>query len=226
MPTLLDRNWTAFRRGVVVRLGAFRRADTGVAAVEFAIILPLMVFMYLGMTELTTGINVNRKLTLVSRTLADLTTRMTDVTGDGIDIVFSAAKAVMQPYDASRVAMAVTSVTVVQGPTAGTYTGKVAWSCTQGTGLTARPVDSAFAVPSGFEASPSFVFVETKLDYVPMFGARLINGMFVAAGGTLALRQETPWPVRSGTPLQFQSTGMTVTQGSSTKSTPKGNPCT
>jgi Flp pilus assembly protein TadG len=226
MRTLLDRNWASLRHGVVVRLRAFRRATTGVAAVEFAIILPLMVFMYLGMTELTTGINVNRKLTLVSRTLADLTTRMTDATGDSIDIVFSAAKAVMQPYDASRVAMAVTSVTVKPGSTTGTFVGEVAWSCTQGPGLTTRPVGSPVAVPTGFEGSPSFVFVETKLDYVPMFGARLINGMFVAAGGTLTLRQETPWPVRSGIPLTFQPGGMTVTQGSSTKTTPQGNPCT
>jgi hypothetical protein len=225
MPTILDRHWAAFPRRLVLRLKVFGRANAGVAAVEFAIILPLMVFMYLGMTELTTGINVHRKLTLVSRTLADLTTRTTDITGDGIDIVFSAARAVMQPYDATNVAMAVTSVTVKPGPTAGTFTGEVAWSCTQGS-KTPYPKGSAYPVPKGFEGSPSFVFVETRLDYVPMFGARLIDGMFVAAGGTWTLQQDTPWPVRSGTNVTLQYSDMTVTQGSSTKTTPKRNPCT
>ena len=54
-------------------LGAPFAGDTkGVSAVEFALVLPLMLTLYLGGAELAQAISASRKVTLVSRTVADL----------------------------------------------------------------------------------------------------------------------------------------------------------
>lgn len=188
---------------MIARMTSFGRAETGVAAVEFALILPVMITMYLGMTELTVGINTDRKLTLLSRTLADLTSRVSKIDTAGIGNVFNAASAVMQPYSASKVAMTVTSVLVAPGPS-GKPVGTVDWSCTRGPSPVARAKGSTYPVPQGFETSQSFILVETSLNYAPMFGGR-----FIGSSGIVNLGQTTPWPVRDGTQVTWQGSACT-----------------
>ena len=52
---------------------------SGLAAVEFAFVFPMMVVMYFGVVELSSAIAVDRKATQVARTLADLTSQMASV---------------------------------------------------------------------------------------------------------------------------------------------------
>ena len=47
----------------------------GVAATEFVMIVPLMLVMFFGIVELSSGVAVDRKVTLVARTLSDLTSQ-------------------------------------------------------------------------------------------------------------------------------------------------------
>jgi Flp pilus assembly protein TadG len=54
--------------------GALARDTRGVSAVEFALLLPLMIALYLGAVELSQGIAADRKVTLTTRTIADPTT--------------------------------------------------------------------------------------------------------------------------------------------------------
>ena len=56
-------------------ISGLRRNERGNAAVEFAIIVPIMLTMFFGMVEFSSGIAVNRKVTLVARTLSDLTSQ-------------------------------------------------------------------------------------------------------------------------------------------------------
>ncbi len=46
--------------------------ERGVSAVEFAMLLPLMLTLYLGAVEISQGIGADRKVTLTARTVADL----------------------------------------------------------------------------------------------------------------------------------------------------------
>ena len=52
---------------------------SGLAAVEFAMIFPIMVVMYFGVVEFSSAIAVDRKATQVARTLADLTSQKASV---------------------------------------------------------------------------------------------------------------------------------------------------
>ena len=52
----------------------------GMAATEFAMIVPMMLVMLFGTIEVSSGVAVNRKVTLVARTLSDLTSQSRGLT--------------------------------------------------------------------------------------------------------------------------------------------------
>ena len=67
---------------VIIRRPVCRRfiaAQRGVAAIEFAMIVPIMLVLFFGTVEFSSGVAVDRKVTLVARTLADLASQYTSV---------------------------------------------------------------------------------------------------------------------------------------------------
>ena len=74
--------WLRIRRAAA-RMLADR---SGIAATEFAVIAPVMLVMFFGTVEFSSGVAVDRKVTLMARTLSDLTSQSvsvndTDLTG-------------------------------------------------------------------------------------------------------------------------------------------------
>jgi Flp pilus assembly protein TadG len=75
------RKWLppAGTKGIFARLRHFanrlRRGQAGMAAVEFALIVPMMLALYFGCVVLAQGLEVSRKTQALSRTLADLTSQ-------------------------------------------------------------------------------------------------------------------------------------------------------
>jgi Flp pilus assembly protein TadG len=173
-------------RELRLRIGDLLASTQGMATVELAMCLPAMLLMYLGMTEATVGVNIDRKLTLLSRSLADLTARASTVNSTDIGNILSAASSVMAPYPTSDLTMVVSSIAVTGSGS--DLVGKVCWSeAQQGS---ARALGSTFAIPDGFKtAGTSFIVAEAKVPYKPVFG--------YAFTGTITLGQTTPWPVRN-----------------------------
>jgi Flp pilus assembly protein TadG len=85
---------------------------SGLAAVEFAMIFPIMVVMVFGVIELSAAISANRKAILVARTLSDLTSQMTSVADADLTNLGQAAKAIMTPYPPSPLVSSITEVYV------------------------------------------------------------------------------------------------------------------
>ena len=58
---------------VWLRVRALARAlsadSSGIAATEFAVIVPIMLVMFFGVVEFSNGVAVDRKVTLMARTL-------------------------------------------------------------------------------------------------------------------------------------------------------------
>jgi Flp pilus assembly protein TadG len=83
---------------------------SGLAAVEFAMIFPIMVVMFFGVVELSAAISADRKATLVARTLSDLTSQMGSVADADLTNFGQAAKAIMTPYPPSPLVSSITEV--------------------------------------------------------------------------------------------------------------------
>ncbi|WP_028349328.1 TadE/TadG family type IV pilus assembly protein [Bradyrhizobium murdochi] len=96
---------------------------SGLAAVEFAMILPMMVVMVFGVVEISSAISVDRKATLAARTLSDLTSQTKSVADADLKNFGQAAKAIMTPYPASPLISSITQVYVDASGVA-----KVQWS--------------------------------------------------------------------------------------------------
>jgi Flp pilus assembly protein TadG len=172
---------------------ALQTSVAAVAAVEFALILPIMVTLLLGMSEVTHAVNVDRKLTLVSRSLADLTSRDQTITTTALDDSLKAAAIIMQPFDTTRLQMTVSNMEVTK--TGSNFTAKALWSCPRGPSAVKRPSTTTYTdVPQGFQNATDtkksyYMQIDVKLPYTPMFG--------VAITGVINLTENTPWPIRS-----------------------------
>ena len=67
------------------RLACFAQDRRGTSAVEFAMLLPLLLTLYLGTFEISQGIGINRKVTLTTRTVADLASQVSSISDYGYD---------------------------------------------------------------------------------------------------------------------------------------------
>ncbi|MGP1275927.1 MAG: TadE/TadG family type IV pilus assembly protein [Caulobacterales bacterium] len=118
-------------------------ADTrGVSAVEFALIAPLLIALYIGSVQVTLGLSADRKLTAAASTVADLVAQ-TDIIENGLLAdMFAAGDAVMQPYSTASLAMRVTSLSADDD-------GNPVFAWSQGRGMAARGAGDLPAVPAG-----------------------------------------------------------------------------
>ena len=110
-------------RTIIRHFGRFRADTSALAAVEFAMILPVLLVLYIGTVEITQAISVNRKVTHLASSLADLVTQTQSVSGDEMTDIFTAATPILNPYDTTPVKAVVAAVDIDNNGDA-----KVAWS--------------------------------------------------------------------------------------------------
>ncbi|WP_350336040.1 TadE/TadG family type IV pilus assembly protein [Coralliovum pocilloporae] len=84
----------------------------GVAAVEFAIILPLMLSMYLGSVEIGTALSAQRRVYHLASAVGDLVGREQTVNRAGLDRVFNLSASLMQPFSSAETTLTIASFVV------------------------------------------------------------------------------------------------------------------
>ena len=146
------------------RLRSIASDERGVSAVEFAMLLPLMLSLYLGAVELSQGIAADRKVTLTARTVADLVAQVSSTSTADITNSLNAASAVVAPFATANLKVTVSSVSIDANNKA-----TIAWSCTLNG--TKRAVGSTVTLPSALNvASTSLIWSEVAYTYKPVIG--------------------------------------------------------
>ena len=146
-------------RSAIGFLGGFGAACEGLAAAEFAIMAPVMISMYFGVTELSDGYTASAKVTTVASTAADLVAQEQTVCNVEMNDVFAALNTIMFPYPLKSMQIVISSLIDAGGGTI-----KVAWSDAQNT--SPRAVNSVVSVPAGLVAvGGSVVLAEVSYSY-------------------------------------------------------------
>ena len=145
--------------------------DRGIAAVEFALIMPLMMVMFFGMIDVSMGVGADRKVTVIAQTMADLPSRYTSVTDTDFTNFFRIGDAMLTPFAASELTVRISQVYI--DPTSGS--GKVYWS----KGDVPWAVNTSISVPAGLIGKDSankvlpnqyLILAEVKYVYKPIIG--------------------------------------------------------
>jgi Flp pilus assembly protein TadG len=150
------------------RIAEFRRDRSGIAATEFAVIVPLMLTLFFGVVEFSSGVAVDRKVTIVARTLSDLVSQNTTITDTQFTNIFNAGTIVMSqyaapPYSASTLHSTISELYVDPN----SHTAKVQWS----KGYAVRATGSTVTIPAALKIDNTYlIFSEVSYLYSPTVG--------------------------------------------------------
>ncbi len=180
----------------------------GVAATEFAVVVPFMLVLYIGGVELGNGLAMNVKVTATAHSVADMISQNTQLTAARMSSILSASSAIMAPYavkDAERRFLdddhGLRSLDRQQG------NATVQWSqSTSSSG--ARPVGqtmtlSSFTAPNPnnpSNANISLILSEVSYAYTPNLGYTIAGTVTLSDSYYLFPRCSTNSPSNSNFP--------------------------
>ena len=142
----------------------FAKARAGLAALEFAILLPMMVLLLFGSVDLIDALGSNRRAENVAASLADVVARDTEVTDDEMTGLWAAIGVLMVPDDPNDVKARITSVEIESATTA-----RIVWS--EGHGMSGLTAGAVIDLPDAMMiAGTSVIFAETELHYESPLG--------------------------------------------------------
>ena len=163
----------------------FRAADNGVSAIEFALIVPVMLLTFFGVAEIANYINAARKVSNLASTAADLTAQDTSITDSEMNDIMGALDVILRPFDPGTAQIRISSV-VADGNGQTT----IDWSDARHT--SPRAEGSTVTVPD--DIVPEFqgiIMAEVSFTYTTPFGKYLTNGMTVSDTFYLKPRRST-----------------------------------
>jgi len=138
------------------------RDRRGVSAIEFAMIAPAVILLYVGVAEIGNALTIYRRTSQVASTAADLTAQVKSVSKSDIEDIQAAASSILTPYSTTPLTIVLTSVVADDN-----NKGKVEWSCSNNGG--ARAPNSVYPVPAGLtEPASSVIVAEIKYAFTPL----------------------------------------------------------
>lgn len=144
--------------GLIRRFGDCRR---GAAAVEFALLAPLLIVMHLGVVETVQMLEANRRVAHIAAALADLTAQNRTVTDADMKDILQAGNVLIAPFPSDTLKERIASITADASGVA-----KPDWTV-----ATANWTDtSAASVPKGYlQAGESVIVADVAYGHQSLF---------------------------------------------------------
>ncbi|MBX4929467.1 TadE/TadG family type IV pilus assembly protein [Rhizobium binae] len=133
------------------------RERKGAGAIEFAILFPVLVMLYIGAFEITIGLSVSKRATRAASSIADLVTQQQSITKSTLTEMRSVATAIFVPYNSTSLTLKITGITVDASANA-----KVLWSWAQDGSAPYAKNTAVSGIPADMKTANSFL-VRTEL---------------------------------------------------------------
>ena len=183
----------AAHTGWLCRFRALIVDTKGAGAVEFALIVPLLIFLYITAFELTIALSVSKRTASSASTIADITTQQASVTPTWLATMKDVTGSIFAPYAPQNLSLKITGVQLDanSNPT-------VAWSLDQSNG---KPyaVGSTVNVPSDMRTSSTFL-VRTELSVTHKL-LMIMPGLLPPQLQTITLSRQYYYRQRVGTSI-------------------------
>jgi Flp pilus assembly protein TadG len=144
-----------------------------VAAIEFVIIVPVMLVLFFGTVEYSRAVAVDRKVTLVARALSDLTSQNVSVTSTQLTNIFNAGTGILSPYPSAPVNARIVELYIDPNLVV-----RPIWTATTGT----TPPTGTVTVPTALKVADTYlIYSEVSYQYLP-----IVDIVMPAAGKNLS----------------------------------------
>jgi Flp pilus assembly protein TadG len=154
-------------RAWIARAAADRR---GVAAIEFALVAPLLLCMYFVTMEVSQAVETNKKVSRIASMVADLVTQQSATTPAELDAIMKIGQSLLTPYYRSKPTITITAIEITSLPASKV---KVFWSRKLDNDVAGPnpllPNGTITTVPATLNVPGSFlVRVDSELEYKPV----------------------------------------------------------
>lgn len=150
-------SWTKKIQKLVTRL---IKNEEGIGAVEFALLVPVLLALYIGAVELSVVMTIDKKVSKASAIATDILSQHENVDKATLHEMVGIAQSIVAPYDASSLGMQVIGINI---NSAGKPT--IAWSWNE-TDARPFPAGEEIVIPAAFIIADTFLLKTTvDLDY-------------------------------------------------------------
>lgn len=146
---------------MITRLRRFAADRTGVSAIEFALLFPILFVLHIGAAEALQAYMAQRNVAHIASTVADITARSRTVSTAELNDILSASISMMHPFPNVELQQRVASMTADPSGVVGKD-----WSFSKDFDDSSAP-----SIPSGYlAANESVIVTDIIYDYHPSFG--------------------------------------------------------
>ena len=148
----------------------------GIAAIEFALILPIMFMLLVGTVEFSMALTVDRRVSQVSNSTADLIAQKKKVSTSEVAGIMQIIEHLVRPYDPSRLRVTVLNVIANISDASDTT---VCWSYEHNGGAGSYADGASYPLPDDLvEPGSSVIVAEVTYDYQPLIFKTFVKMAF------------------------------------------------